>query len=189
MLLGQRSPEFDTSLDAAITTAPDDFSRIILKAQAARDYFLLIGPPGTGKTSRALRGMVEAFYREGKQILLLSYTNRAVDEISKALASIEPEIDFIRLGSELSCDDSFRPYLIENVLEPCATRRQVQERIARCRVFVGTVATLSSKTELFRLKTFDVAIVDEATQFWNHNCWGYSVPAIPQARMPSANLF
>lgn len=30
--------------------------------------------------------------------------------------------------------------------------------------FVGTVATLSSKTELFRLKTFDVAIVDEATQ-------------------------
>ncbi|KAB3946228.1 DEAD/DEAH box helicase, partial [Bacteroides uniformis] len=54
--------------------------------------------------------------------------------------------------------------LIENVLEPCATRRQVQERIARCRVFVGTVATLSSKTELFRLKTFDVAIVDEATQ-------------------------
>lgn len=110
--------------------------------------FPLIGPPGTGKTSRALRGMVEAFYREGKQILLLSYTNRAVDEISKALASIEPEIDFIRLGSELSCDDSFRPYLIENVLEPCATRRQVQERIARCRVFVGTVATLSSKTEL-----------------------------------------
>ena len=164
LLLGQRPPEFDASLDTGIATAPDDFSRIILKAQAARDYFLLIGPPGTGKTSRALRGMVEAFYREGKQILLLSYTNRAVDEISKALASIEPEIDFIRLGSELSCDDSFRPYLIENVLEPCATRRQVQERIARCRVFVGTVATLSSKTELFRLKTFDVAIVDEATQ-------------------------
>lgn len=164
LLLGQRPPEFDASLDAAIATAPDDFSRITLKAQAARDYFLLIGPPGTGKTSRALRGMVEAFYREGKQILLLSYTNRAVDEISKALTSIEPEIDFIRLGSELSCDESFRPYLIENVLEPCATRRQVQERIARCRVFVGTVATLSSKTELFRLKTFDVAIVDEATQ-------------------------
>ena len=45
--------------------------------------------------------MVEAFYREGKQILLLSYTNRAVDEISKALASIEPEIDFIQRSIEL----------------------------------------------------------------------------------------
>lgn len=164
LLLGQRPPEFDTSLESRLVAASDDFSRITLKAQAAKDYFLLIGPPGTGKTSRALRGMVEAFYKEGKQILLLSYTNRAVDEISKALASITPAIDFIRIGSELSCDEAFRSYLLENVLESCATRRQVQERMARCRVFVGTVATLSAKTELFRLKTFDVAIVDEATQ-------------------------
>ncbi|WP_373846462.1 AAA domain-containing protein [Bacteroides heparinolyticus] len=164
LLLGQRLPESDPSFDEKIATAPDDFSRIIMKARAVRDYFLLVGPPGTGKTSRALRGMVEAFYGEGKQVLLLSYTNRAVDEISKALAAITPEIDFIRIGSELSCDEAFRPHLMENVLEACSTRRQVQERIARCRVFVGTVATLSAKTELFRLKTFDVAIVDEATQ-------------------------
>ncbi|WP_195209834.1 AAA domain-containing protein [Bacteroides intestinalis] len=164
LLLSQREPDFDTSFDARIAAASDDFSRITLKAQAARDYFLLIGPPGTGKTSRALRGMVEAFYREGKQILLLSYTNRAVDEICKTLSVITPEIDFIRIGSELSCDPSFRSRLIENALEPCSTRREVHARIERCRVFVGTVATFSSKTDMFRLKTFDVAIVDEATQ-------------------------
>ncbi len=125
LLLSQREPEFDTSFDARIAAASDDFSRITLKAQAARDYFLLIGPPGTGKTSRALRGMVEAFYREGKQILLLSYTNRAVDEICKTLSVITPEIDFIRIGSELSCDPPFRSRLIENVLEACSTRREV----------------------------------------------------------------
>jgi len=164
LLLSQREPDFDTSFDARIAAASDDFSRITLKAQAARDYFLLIGPPGTGKTSRALRGMVEAFYREGKQILLLSYTNRAVDEICKTLSVITPEIDFIRIGSELSCDPPFRSRLIENVLESCSTRREVHARIERCRVFVGTVATFSSKTDMFRLKTFDVAIVDEATQ-------------------------
>ncbi|TWJ18118.1 AAA domain-containing protein [Bacteroides zoogleoformans] len=164
LLLGQRTPEFDSSFSAEIAAAPDDFSRIILKARAARDYFLLVGPPGTGKTSRALRGMVEAFYKEGKQILLLSYTNRAVDEISKALSAIVPAIDFIRIGSEFSCAEAFRPHLMENVLETCVTRRQVRERIAGCHVFVGTVATLSVKTDLFRLKTFDVAIVDEATQ-------------------------
>ena len=97
-------------------------------------------------------------------MLLLSYTNRAVDEICKTLSAITPDIDYIRVGSELACDTAYRSHLIENVLESCATRRAVQERIARCRVFVGTVATLSSKTELFRLKTFDVALVDEATQ-------------------------
>jgi len=160
LLLSQREPDFDTSFDARIAAASDDFSRITLKAQAARDYFLLIGPPGTGKTSRALRGMVEAFYREGKQILLLSYTN----EICKTLSVITPEIDFIRIGSELSCDPSFRSRLIENVLEACSTRREVHACIEGCRVFVGTVATFSSKTDMFRLKTFDVAIVDEATQ-------------------------
>lgn len=164
LLLGQRMPEFDTVYDEAIAAAEDDFQRIVLKVRAARDYFLLIGPPGTGKTSRALRGMVESFYAEGRQILLLSYTNRAVDEMCKMLTSIQPAIDFIRIGSELSCEELYRPYLIENVLADCPNRRAVQECIARCRIFVGTVATLSSKTELFRLKTFDVALVDEATQ-------------------------
>ena len=164
LLLGQREPEFDLSFDQAIAEAPDDFTRIAWKARAAQDYFLLVGPPGTGKTSRALRAMVETFYKERKQILLLSYTNRAVDEICKMLLSVTPAIDFIRIGSELSCEERYRPYLIENVLEDCPNRRAVQLRIACCRVFVGTVATLSSKTELFRLKTFDVALVDEATQ-------------------------
>ncbi len=164
LLLGQRPPEFDTSLDGRISAADDDFGRVVLKARAARDYFLLIGPPGTGKTSRALRMMVEDCNREGKQILLLSYTNRAVDEICKALSAIDPPVDFIRMGSELSCDVRYRKHLVENVLEACPNRRAVQERIAVCRIFVGTVATLASKAELFRLKTFDVAIVDEATQ-------------------------
>ena len=164
LLLNQREPEFDSAFDGAIAAATDDFVRITLKAQAAKDYFLLIGPPGTGKTSRALRGMVEAFYREGKEILLLSYTNRAVDEICKMLTAITPEVNFIRIGNELSCEEAYRPYLIENVLETCSTRREVQERMAHCRIFVGTVATLSAKAELFRLKTFDVALIDEATQ-------------------------
>lgn len=164
LLLGQRPPVFDLAFDSRIAVADNDFARVALKAEAARDYFLLVGPPGTGKTSRALRAMVETFHGQGKQLLLLSYTNRAVDEICKTLSAITPDIDFIRIGSELACEAVYRPHLIENVLEPCATRRAVQERIARCRVFVGTVATLSSKTELFKLKTFDVAIVDEATQ-------------------------
>ena len=165
LLLAQRPPKFDESLDSLVSQAKDDFTRVALKAQAAQDYFLLIGPPGTGKTSCALKKMVETFHADkGAQILLLSYTNRAVDEICKSLASIRPAVDFIRVGSELSCDETYRTHLIENELASCNRRSEVYERIRSCRIIVGTVATISGKPELFRLKHFNVAIIDEATQ-------------------------
>lgn len=165
LLLSQRPPRFDESLDTLISQAKDDFTRIALKAKAAQDYFLLIGPPGTGKTSCALKKMVETFHADkDTQILLLSYTNRAVDEICKSLASIRPIVDFIRVGSELSCDESYRSHLIENELSSCNRRSEVYERIRNCRIIVGTVAAISGKPELFRLKHFNVSIIDEATQ-------------------------
>lgn len=168
LLLSQREPRFDTAFTEQIAEAEaagDDFTRITLKAQAAQDCFLLVGPPGTGKTSRALKQMVETFHAiPDTQILLLAYTNRAVDEICKSLSTISPEIDYIRVGSELSCEEIYRGHLIENVLSSCGRRAEVYDIISRNRVIVGTVAALSVKPELFRLKTFDVAIVDEATQ-------------------------
>ena len=165
LLLSQRPPRFDKSLDSMIFCSEDDFTRVALKAKAAQDYFLLIGPPGTGKTSCALKKMVETFHADkDAQILLLSYTNRAVDEICKSLASIAPAVDFIRVGSELSCDEAYRGHLIENELSSCNRRSEVYERIRNCRNIVGTVAAISGKPELFRLKHFDVAIIDEATQ-------------------------
>ena len=165
LLLSQRPPRFDESLDSLISCSKDDFTRVALKAKAAQDYFLLIGPPGTGKTSCALKKMVETFHADkDAQILLLSYTNRAVDEICKSLASIAPAVDFIRVGNELSCDEAYREHLIENELSSCNRRSEVYERIRNCRIIVGTVAAISGKPELFRLKHFDVAIIDEATQ-------------------------
>ncbi len=165
LLLSQRPPKFDESLDSLIACSKDDFTRVALKAKAAQDYFLLIGPPGTGKTSCALKKMVETFHADKDvQILLLSYTNRAVDEICKSLASIAPAVDFIRVGSELSCDEAYREHLIENKLSSCNRRSEVYERIRNCRIIVGTVAAISGKPELFCLKHFDVAIIDEATQ-------------------------
>ena len=165
LLLNQRTPGFDESYIPAIQKTDDDFERIALKAQAAQDYFLLIGPPGTGKTSRALKRMVEKFYFEQEsQIILLSYTNRAVDEICKSLSSISPSVDYIRVGSELSCDPAYRDHLLENEMKRCQRRSEVAQRIKDCRIIIGTVAAISGKPELFRLKRFDVAIIDEATQ-------------------------
>ncbi len=165
LLLGQRLPESDESVLATITGEENDFDRVALKAKAARDFFLLLGPPGTGKTSCALRKMVETFYAEPQtNILLMAYTNKAVDEICRSLESISPAIDYIRVGNPWSCEADFHSRLLENQIANCRNRAEVRKRLQQCRVYVATVPTMNGKTGLFRLKKFDVAIVDEASQ-------------------------
>jgi len=182
LLLGQRPPLHDAAFDTQIAAATDDFQRICLKAQAAQDYFLLVGPPGTGKTSYALRNMVQAFHQQGKQLLLLSYTNRAVDEICKMLESIVPTPDYIRLGGELNCEETYRPHLLENVLGGLNNRKAVRARLEACSLFVGTVSTLSKKQELFALKKFDVALIDEATQILEPQLLGILCAKTPKGK-------
>ena len=162
LLLGQVLPTHDSRYDEAIAQADDDFKRITLKALAANDYFLLVGPPGTGKTSLALRSMVEAFLQQDKQLLLLSYTNRAVDEICKMLT--KAGVTYIRIGSRATCAEAYHHRLMDEVMSDCETRQQVVNRLQACQVIVGTVSTLSIHTSIFNLKTFDVALIDEATQ-------------------------
>ncbi len=165
LLLARREPRF-TSVDLPKNIhLIDDFERITQKALSAKDYFLLVGPPGTGKTSKALNKIVSTLYNDGHtNILLLAYTNRAVDEICHSLSTISPKVDYLRVGSELSCDELYRPHLLENALQTCHNRKEVLKRMESCRIYVGTVSTFASKPELFRIKHFEVAIIDEATQ-------------------------
>ena len=165
LLLHQRQASQDNSQTLTNSYISKEIDEIILKAKQAKDYFLLIGPPGTGKTSIALKSMVEEFYSNSdNNILLISYTNRAVDEICDALDNVKDSPSYIRIGSELSCDPTHRKSLLEKVIENCENRNEVKARIRQHRIFVGTVASLSNKVELFKLKHFQVAIIDEASQ-------------------------
>ena len=140
-----------------------EFNELVLKAKQARDYFLLIGPPGTGKTSFGLVNILkEALSEPDTSVLLVSYTNRAVDEICSKL--VKEKIDFIRMGMSLSCDDAYKPYLLERQMESCRKVEEIRNKIRNTRVFVGTTTNLSSNVSIFTLKKFALAIVDEASQ-------------------------
>lgn len=171
LLLNQRWPTHDETrqlignYEKIGDAINPQINEVVLKSKQCNDYFLLIGPPGTGKTSIVLKSMVEEFYSDPiNNILLLSYTNRAVDEICDALDNVEGSPSYIRIGSELSCELKHRNRLLEEIIKSCDTRIQVRSKIQEYRIFVGTVSSVSSKTELFKLKHFQVAIIDEASQ-------------------------
>lgn len=165
LLLGVRPPA--QLEDVKLNGDYGRFNELILKEKQARDYFLLVGPPGTGKTSCALRFMVEeALSEPATSILLLSYTNRAVDEICAMLtdSGIADRTPFIRIGNELSCDKRFVPYLLKYSLDDCPKLTDIQQKMARTRIFVGTTTAINNRLNLFTLKHFQLAIIDEASQ-------------------------
>lgn len=202
LLLGQRVPRVDKSLTLSRSYHPD-YDEIILKAKQAQDYFLLIGPPGTGKTSQALQFLVReqlagniysqpssAYSAEDSKhnklsetintqhstpntqtaILLLAYTNRAVDEICNMLT--ENELDYIRIGNEFSCDPKYSDHLLKEVLDENATLNSIKSTIADARIVVATTSTMNSNAALFNIKHFDLAIIDEASQILEPNIIG-----------------
>ena len=165
LLLGIRQPTKNPEI--RLNGSYGRFDTLILKEKQATDYFLLVGPPGTGKTSCALRYMVEEALTDPEtSILLLSYTNRAVDEICHMLVSsgIAAHTPFIRIGNELSCDSRYVPYLLKNSLNDCPKLKDIQQRICETRIFVGTTTAINNRLHLFSLKTFTLAIIDEASQ-------------------------
>lgn len=161
LLLLQREPEIDNTLE--LKGEYGEFNDLALHVKRAKDMFLIIGPPGTGKTSYGLLYTVkEELMESDSNVLLLSYTNRAVDEICSKL--IKEGIDFIRIGGPLSCALEYRDRLLSSIVQNTQKVDDLKEILHSTRVFVGTTTSLNSNISLFQLKQFSLAVIDEASQ-------------------------
>ena len=161
LLLSQRQPTIAPHIH--MQGEYGRFNTLVERAKQSRDLFLVIGPPGTGKTSFGLLNILkEELTDPHSNVLLLSYTNRAVDEICSKL--LENNIDFLRIGSDLNCDESYHDHLLTNRVKQCHTANEVKDIMANIRVFCATTAALNANIHIFKIKHFDLAIIDESSQ-------------------------
>lgn len=161
LLLLQREPVIDPSL--SINGDYGSFNRLAVRVKQACDFFLIIGPPGTGKTSFGmLNTLKEQLTDQDATVMVTAYTNRAVDEICSKL--VDEGIDFLRIGSRMSAEQRYQRYLLENKVEECRNLNDLRDVIGKSRVIVGTTAAFCRNIVIFSMKVFSLAIIDEASQ-------------------------
>jgi DNA replication ATP-dependent helicase Dna2 len=160
MLLGLVPPALPARVQLSLPNLNANQCELVEKAFSASDYYLIQGPPGTGKTSTIITRLVaELAEKKTGSLLVVAFTNRAVDEIEDKLT--KEQISFIRLGARHSpSEQKLRQLCMDGQIS------EVSAFFNQHRVFLCTVATLGSRLELLRtLKTdIDTILVDEASQ-------------------------
>ena len=114
-----------------------------------------------------LRDLVGWILREtADNLLLLAYTNRAVDEICEALDSLGGDIreQYLRIGSRFSTAERFRRQLLNARIAGVNTRAELRAALEPRRIIVSTAASFAQNDKLLEIKTFHRLIVDEASQ-------------------------
>jgi DNA replication ATP-dependent helicase Dna2 len=154
LYLGLREP-----LRQAAEPAKDEREQIIKQMQAAQELYIVQGPPGTGKTSGLIGKYIESFYQNtDKKMLVLSFTNRAVDEICLCLR--ERHIPFIRSGNSQMIEAE----LLNNLMQG-KRYKEMDKLLRENRIFIATTQSASSwHRDLKRITKLDELIVDEASQ-------------------------
>ena len=161
--LETQNPKLETHFEEMT----DEQNRVFNKIIASKDYFLLWGPPGTGKTSVMLKYLVGYYLNNtDENILLLAYTNRAVDEICEAIESLGSHLkdEYVRIGSRYSTAPQYHEQLLDFKISTVETRKDLKGIIQKHRIYVATVASMAGKQELLKLKQFNRVMIDEASQ-------------------------
>jgi len=174
VLFGRRDPEFGGADETFIdnNTAQNE---AVEKAVTAEDLALIHGPPGTGKTytiARAIRAMVD----RGERVLLSAFTNRAVDNALEALrdqgygVATEEQDDggaeaanVVRVGTKSGIREDMQDLRLESRGDPEERAAELED----AQVVAATTATCGSRE--LREQSFDVAVVDEASQLTEPN--------------------
>ncbi|KAI9644540.1 DNA replication endonuclease-helicase Dna2 [Ciborinia camelliae] len=143
-----------------------DQRRAIEKVMSAQDYALVLGMPGTGKTT-TIAHIIRALVSQGKSVLLTSYTHTAVDNILLKLR--DDSIPILRLGTKAKIHPDVQEFA-KLAVEPKETMEEIRS-VWHDTPIIAT-SCLGINHPIFNERTFDYCIVDEASQITLPVCVG-----------------
>jgi DNA replication ATP-dependent helicase Dna2 len=157
VLFGREDPAFADERHEFPAANPAQ-ERALQRAMNAEDFALVHGPPGTGKTYTIAR-LVERLVERGDRVLLAAFTNRAVDNALDALRERGlDEESVVRMGTTTGVREDVQSFRLDRsgpAVDQASALREAP-------VVAATTATCGSR--VMREQSFDVALVDEATQ-------------------------
>ncbi|XP_070220771.1 DNA replication ATP-dependent helicase/nuclease DNA2 isoform X3 [Bos mutus] len=181
LIIDFREPQFISYLSSVLPHEAKDTVACILKGlnkpqrQAmkkvllSKDYTLIVGMPGTGKTT-TICTLVRILYACGFSVLLTSYTHSAVDNILLKLAKFK--IGFLRLGQIQKVHPDIQKFTEEEICRSKSIKSlALLEELYNSQLIVATTC-MGINHPIFSRKTFDFCIVDEASQISQPVCLG-----------------
>ncbi len=165
VLFGRESPSFRDHHETYVDNNAAQ-NEAVNRAVNAESFALVHGPPGTGKTYTVARTL-RAFLDRGDRVLLSAFTNRAVDNALDALreqgvaeaAGVDEFADaVVRVGTEEGIREDMQDVRLVEEGTPAERGRA----LAEAPVVAATTASCGSR--VVREQSFDVALVDEASQ-------------------------
>ena len=165
-LIANVKPEFSVA-SATPQLAPsqlgdmnDDQLAAVGKVLSAQDYALILGMPGTGKTT-TIAHIIRALLAEDKTILITSYTHTAVDNILLKIRDVVPPNSILRLGVPAKINQEVQTFC-QLATTPRKTIDEIEQAYTGCRIVATTC--MGTNHAVFTRRSFDVCIVDEASQ-------------------------
>ncbi|EEH08040.1 conserved hypothetical protein [Histoplasma capsulatum G186AR] len=171
LIIDGHAPSFNSISSSTIpwlagTELNIDQKGAIEKVMSANDYALVLGMPGTGKTT-TIAHIIRALASQGKSVLLTSYTHTAVDNI--LLKIKDDNIRTLRLGATTKIHPDVRKFA-DLAATPKETIEELKDIYENSRIVATTC--LGINHPIFNSRMFDFCIVDEASQITLPVCLG-----------------
>jgi DNA replication ATP-dependent helicase Dna2 len=171
-----------TDLSQEFASLNEAQQRAVRKCMSSRDYTLIQGLPGTGKSS-ILTFLARLLAAQGKRVLISAYTHSAVDNImlkliEKGMGSLDRNTGMsalVRLGQNKSCHKDIEKILHSELAKGLTKSTEAEEdisgssasslqKIVSSARIVGVTALSLPRSAVLRNEDFDVVILDEAGQ-------------------------